>query len=170
MADQYNGISHQIYWSMNILEVWWMNISESLLFVQPIGSWEINFNPKYKFQTHYYLRHDLINCFQVIVTKPHKSGVTIGSGNCLVPSGNKPFPEPMLTQIHISTWYHLASVCWICGIPHTEWKQQLAGDVWYDITNGQFSHCHCHWNDAKKPQFDFNLMEVGKLWIMLCLI
>ena len=28
--------------------------------------------------------------------------VNIGSGNGLVPSGNKPLPEPMLTQIYVA--------------------------------------------------------------------
>ena len=28
----------------------------------------------------------------------------IGSGNGLVPSGNKPLSEPMLTQIHVAIW------------------------------------------------------------------
>ena len=30
----------------------------------------------------------------------------IGSGNGLVPSGNKPLPEPMLTQIYVAIWRH----------------------------------------------------------------
>ena len=30
--------------------------------------------------------------------------VKIGSGNGLVPSGNKPLPEPMLTQINGPIW------------------------------------------------------------------
>ena len=32
--------------------------------------------------------------------------VNIGSGNGLVPSGNKPLPEPMLTQIAVAIWCH----------------------------------------------------------------
>ena len=32
--------------------------------------------------------------------------VNIGSGNGLVPSGNKPLPEPMLTQIYVAIWCH----------------------------------------------------------------
>ena len=32
--------------------------------------------------------------------------VNIGSGNGLVPLGNKPFPEPMLTQIYVAIWHH----------------------------------------------------------------
>ena len=30
----------------------------------------------------------------------------IGSGNGLVPSGNKPLPEPMLAQICVTLWHH----------------------------------------------------------------
>ena len=30
--------------------------------------------------------------------------VNICSGNALVPSGNKPLPEPMLTQNYVATW------------------------------------------------------------------
>ena len=33
-------------------------------------------------------------------TRPYWGEVNIGSGNGLVPSGNKPLPEPMLTQIY----------------------------------------------------------------------
>ena len=29
----------------------------------------------------------------------------IGSGNGLVPSGSKPLPEPMLTQIYVAIWH-----------------------------------------------------------------
>ena len=38
----------------------------------------------------------------------HWWSVNIGSGNGLVPSGNKPLPEPMLTQIFVATWCHWA--------------------------------------------------------------
>ena len=36
----------------------------------------------------------------------HWSSVNIGSGNGLVPSGNKPLPEPMLTHIFVAIWRH----------------------------------------------------------------
>ena len=36
--------------------------------------------------------------------------VNISSGNGLVPSGNKPLPEPMLTQIHAAIWLHKATM------------------------------------------------------------
>ena len=32
--------------------------------------------------------------------------VNIDLGNGLVPSGNKPLPEPMLTQIFVAIWHH----------------------------------------------------------------
>ena len=32
--------------------------------------------------------------------------VNIGSGNGLVPSGNKPLPELMLTQFYVAMWCH----------------------------------------------------------------
>ena len=30
----------------------------------------------------------------------------IGSGNGLMPSGNEPLPEPMLTKISVAIWRH----------------------------------------------------------------
>ena len=36
----------------------------------------------------------------------HWWSFNIGSGNGLVPSGNKPLPEPMLTQISDAIWRH----------------------------------------------------------------
>ena len=53
-----------------------------------------------KFQSHFndkHLFYFLWNCYQVNDKTPHWSLVNIGSGNGLVPSGNKPLPEPMLT-------------------------------------------------------------------------
>ena len=32
--------------------------------------------------------------------------VNIGSGNGLVPSGNKPLPEPMLIMFYDAIWHH----------------------------------------------------------------
>ena len=34
----------------------------------------------------------------------------IGSGNGFVPAGNKPLPEPMLTQIYIAIWHHYTTM------------------------------------------------------------
>ena len=40
----------------------------------------------------------------------HWLSVNTGSGNGLVPSGNKPLPEPMLTKISVAIWRHEATV------------------------------------------------------------
>ena len=36
--------------------------------------------------------------------------VTVAAGNGLVPSGNKPSPEPMFTKIYVTIWHHLATM------------------------------------------------------------
>ena len=43
----------------------------------------------------------LWNCPQINVIGPY-----IGSGNGLLPSGNKPFPEQKLTHIYVAIWCH----------------------------------------------------------------
>ena len=55
------------------------------------------------------LRHLLWNCHNchnVNVTGLKWWKVNIGSDNGLLPSGNKPLPEPMLTQISVAIWCH----------------------------------------------------------------
>ena len=32
--------------------------------------------------------------------------VNVGLGNGFVPSGNKPWPKPMLTQFYVAIWHH----------------------------------------------------------------
>ena len=39
-------------------------------------------------------------------TKSNWWDVNIGSGNGVVPSVDKPLPEPMLTQIYVAKWRH----------------------------------------------------------------
>ena len=41
----------------------------------------------------------------LIVPEPYWY-VNNGLGNSLVPSGNKPLPEPMLTQIYVAMWHY----------------------------------------------------------------
>ena len=43
-------------------------------------------------------------------TRPHWWLVSIGSGNGLVPSGNKPLPEPILDKIYVTIWRHRATM------------------------------------------------------------
>ena len=74
------------------------------------GPWKIWLQSQIsKFQTRFidkYLKYFLWNCYQVNATTPHWSLVNIGSGNGLVPSGNKPLHEPMLTYIPVAIWHH----------------------------------------------------------------
>ena len=58
----------------------------------------------------WWLRYLLWNCSQMNITEPHWWWINIGSDNGLVPSGNKPIHEPMLTQVFIALWYHQATV------------------------------------------------------------
>ena len=53
------------------------------------------------------ISYHLTNCPQVNatnMTRPHWGLTDIGAGNGLVPSGNKPLPEPMLTKISDAIW------------------------------------------------------------------
>ena len=62
----------------------------------------------------WWLRHLLWNFPNLNVTGLHWWSVNIGSSNGLVPSGNKPLPEPMLTHISVTTWHQKATImCWI---------------------------------------------------------
>ena len=72
------------------------------------GRFENN-SKKWNFQTQFfnwYFEQFPWNCSQKTPTEPLWWLVNIGSGNGLVPSGNKPLPEPMLTQIYVARWHH----------------------------------------------------------------
>ena len=86
-----------------------------------IGSsqlWRVNDSPYYReFEWHFIhviFNHFLVidgwgilrNCPNMNVTGLHWWSVNIGSGSGLVPSGNKPLPESMLTQISAAIWCH----------------------------------------------------------------
>ena len=47
--------------------------------------------------------------------------IAVGSGNGLVPSANKPLPEPMLTHMFVTMWCHQ-------GPGHNELS--ALGDIW----------------------------------------
>ena len=64
-----------------------------------LGHFQANFSE-------WWLRYLLWNCPQMNAPRPYWWWVNIGSDNGLVPSGNKPLPEPILTQIYISKWHH----------------------------------------------------------------
>ena len=51
-----------------------------------------------------------ISCGTVLICAGlHWWSVYIGSDNGLMPSSNKPLPEPMLTQISVTIWCHYAT-------------------------------------------------------------
>ena len=52
----------------------------------------------------WWLKYILQNSSQINVTGPDCWAVNIGSGNDLMPSGNKPLPEPMLTQFYVALY------------------------------------------------------------------
>ena len=62
----------------------------------------------------WWLRHLLWNCPNLNVTGLYWWSVNFGSGNGLVPSGNKPLPEPMLTK---SLGLHRLATKLTCLIP-----------------------------------------------------
>ena len=75
-----------------------------------IGPWGIWLQSQIsKFQTHFkdkHLKYFMLNCYQLNAATPHWSLINIGSGNGLVPSGNKPLPDPILTLIPVAIWRH----------------------------------------------------------------
>ena len=54
----------------------------------------------------WWLKHLLWNWPIMNVTGLHWWSVNIGSGNGLVPAGNKPLPEQILTEIYVAIWHH----------------------------------------------------------------
>ena len=65
------------------------------------------------FQTDFsdcWLKNLLWNWLNMNVTGLNWWSVNSGLGNGLVPSGNKPLPEPMLTQISVAIWCHQAAM------------------------------------------------------------
>ena len=73
-----------------------------------IGLWEIWIKFKISvFQTNIcesWVRYILWKFPQINDTWHYRWKVNIGSGNGLVPAGNKPLPEPMLTQNDVAIW------------------------------------------------------------------
>ena len=66
----------------------------------PLGNLiEFNINNFQDDFSDWWLRYLIWNWPQMNATKPHWWLVNIGSGNGLMSSGNKPLPEPTLTQI-----------------------------------------------------------------------
>ena len=64
-----------------------------------ICNFQADFNDKWQMYV-------LSNCWQINGTRPYWWNINIGSGNGLVPPGNKPLFEAMMTQIHVAIWRH----------------------------------------------------------------
>ena len=54
--------------------------------------------------------HELDMYLQFAIYQRYWWYVNIDSGNGLVPSDNKPLPDPNLTQSYVAKWRHLASM------------------------------------------------------------
>ena len=52
------------------------------------------------------------------VTRPYWWKFKTGSGDGLVPSGNKPLPGQMLTQIYVAIWGHWGTMSWCLKASH----------------------------------------------------
>ena len=106
-----NGIAFRT-WNWLLFALWYLGPP---YLIDPWGIWlqsQIS-----EFHTHFndtYLEYFLWNCNQLNATTPHWSLINIGSGNGLVPSGNKPLPEPMLTQIIAP--YGVTGPQWVKGL------------------------------------------------------
>ena len=72
----------------------------------PLGNEAVTLNWWFSNSCQGYIEHFVWNCPQVNATGLHWWYVNIGSGNGLVPSGNKPLPEPMLIQIFVAILRH----------------------------------------------------------------
>ena len=87
--------------------------------------------------------HELMFILRWNVTRSHWWVVSIGSGNGLLPLGNKPLPEPMMTQICVTIWYHLATMSQLPFWHWSVWKCQRTSQMVYDFIMQIWSNCIC---------------------------
>ena len=92
------------------------HLAEQYRYIKLIGPWEIWMNFLYViFKQILVIDGWGISCeiaLNMNVTGLNWWSVNIGSGNGLVPSGNKPSPEPILTYIPVAIWHHKATMSW----------------------------------------------------------
>ena len=108
--------------------------------------------------SYWWLRHLLWNCPDMNVTGLHWWSVIIGSGNGLVPSGNKPLPEPVLTQISVAIWCHLCTIisksqCQCCYLNS---KDNFAM-TWYKLKDHFSKSCVNHSIKIKPKKIQYFL-------------
>ena len=88
-------------------------MSSHVLTHWPMGDvvviWNVQFSNAIELFSDWYLEHFNWICHQVNATGPYRWFVNIGCGNGLVPSGIKPLPRPVLTQIYVAIWCHQAT-------------------------------------------------------------
>ena len=101
-----------------------MHCTNIIMVIWRVGSWEIwmqmlEWNFQSSFSDWYIL------CPHMNAMGPYWWEVNIGSGNGLVPSGSKPIPEPILTQIYVAYDVIFSTVSLIDG----ELCNQ-GGDAW----------------------------------------
>ena len=103
-------------------QIWLVPWSHQLHFsIDSLGPGKFKWNFRYVIWTDYsdwWLGHPLWNCPNMNVIGLQWWSVNIGSGNGLVPSGNKPLPGPMLTQIcrHMASIDHNELTKWSCKL------------------------------------------------------
>ena len=117
-------------------------------------------------------------------TEPYCWKVSIGSGNGLVPSGNRPLSEPMLIQIYITIWCHKPQWidvnlrCFLCLVPILKWKCQFNKNCHFDNCFSTLIQKH-HFDEHFPPWFPWKLskwqlpvppvMEISSKWQHSCL-
>ena len=104
---------------------------------------------KCNFQTHlleWYHDYFPVQIFSYECHRNHWQ-VNIGSGNGLVPSVNKPLPEPMLTQAYVAIWRHQTTIVntLICSVIEHDALEEAMVNIssiffkWFLKTNMLFS-------------------------------
>ena len=73
------------------------------------------------------------NCSQLNSAEHLSWWVKISSGNGLVPSGNKPLPEPMLTHIYVAIWCHNELIFTFNSTPPSA---AYVSTIWVSIVSG----------------------------------
>ena len=105
----------------------------------------------------WWLRHLLWNCPNMNVTGLHWWSVNIGWGNGWVPSGNKPLPEPMLTQAFTRPqWVKLTNLPYIIvdllsvELKKYDFYNQIWKSFWENALNNVI---YLKWSCLFRPQW-----------------
>ena len=87
-------------------------------------------------------------CFSLSLngTGPYWPQVNIGSGNGLLPSGNKPLPEPMLTKYYVAICRHMSPMS-----PFFSLATDVYTTLWCPFSEiNMFNHC----SSSTRPRLD----------------